>query len=65
MARGLNGVMSKVMMVHLLLLPLLLLSATASAEEGWRPIIVRSPEVRPPPSLKSERFVRDLEMRER
>ncbi len=60
MARGLNGVMSRVMMLHLLLLPLPLLSATASAEEGWRPIIVESS-----PPVKSERFVRDLEMRER
>ena len=59
MVRGFNGVMSKVMMLHLLLLPLLL-SASASAEEGWRPIIVESS-----PPLKSERFVRDLEMRER
>ncbi len=64
MVRG-NRVMSKVMVVHLLM-PLLLLSASASAEEGWRPIIVESSEVhRPPPPLKSERFVRDLEMRER
>ena len=52
--------MSRVMMLHLLLLPLPLLSATASAEEGWRPIIVESS-----PPVKSERFVRDLEMRER
>ncbi len=56
-----RGVMSRVMMMHLLMLPLLLLSATASAgAEGWRPIIVESS-----PPLKSERFVRDLEMRER
>ena len=55
-----RGVMSRVMMLHLSLLLLLLSASALAEEEGWRPIIVESS-----PPLKSERFVRDLEMRER